>query len=74
MKVGLKVAKSSNRFLMSALWPILASPVTQSTSMNRAKTCASGRKSSVEAPSALTTWWSLVMALSARAMKLSWVS
>ena len=40
---------------MSALWPILASPVTHRTWMNRAKTCASGRNSRVEAPSALTT-------------------
>ncbi len=59
---------------MSAVCPIFASALTQSTWMNRAKTWARGRKSSVDAPSADTTCASRLMALSDSAMKLSWVS
>ena len=47
---------------------------THSTSMNRAKTCARGRNSRVEAPFALTTSPRRSTVFSASAMKLSCVS
>ena len=59
---------------MSDECPIRTPAVTASTSTNRANTCASGRKSSVEAPSALTTSESFSAAFSARVRKLPWVS
>ena len=59
---------------MSAECPIRAADSTQSTWMKRAKTCASGRKSSVAAPSARTTTLSDSAAFSARSLKLPWVS
>ena len=48
---GGSAPRSSSRFLTSAVWPIRARAATHSTWMNRAKTCASGRNSSVLAPS-----------------------
>jgi hypothetical protein len=74
MNVGRKEAKSSSSDRMSLEWPIRAVASTQSTWMNRAKTWASGRKSSVAAPSALTTDASDSQVFSARSLKLPWVS
>ncbi len=59
---------------MSAEWPIVAPDTTQRTSMNRANTWASGRKSSVDAPGRMTTSDSLYAVFSARSRKLPWVS
>ena len=50
-KVGRKDCRSGRRFLMLGLWPRRGRDMTQPTWMIRAKTCASGRKSNVEAPS-----------------------
>ena len=74
MKVGWNAEKSSSSALRSEECPIRTPAVTASTSMNRAKTCASGRKSSVEEPSALTTAASFSAVFSARVRKLPWVS
>ena len=74
MKVGWNAAKSSSSALMSDECPIRTPAVTASTSMNRANTCASGRKSRVEAPSALTTSASFSAVFSARVRKLPCVS
>ena len=51
MNVGWNSCRSATRFLMSALWPSRARDFTQPTWMIRAKTCASGRNSRVEASS-----------------------
>ena len=53
MNVGWNDAKSSSSVLRSEEWPIRTPAVTASTSMKRAKTWASGRKSRVEDPGGL---------------------
>ena len=74
MNVGLNSPRSVTRFLMSALWPILARLLTQPTWMMRAKTWASGRKSRVEAPSVSKRSASSSTATPSSNMKLPWVS
>ena len=74
MNVGWNEAKSSSRVRMSLEWPIRAVASTQRTWMNRANTCARGRNSSVDAPSARTTEASDSQVFSARSLKLPWVS
>ncbi len=73
MNVGSKTAKSLSRFLTSDVWPIVIRFSTHPTWMMRANTWASGRNSSVDAPSVNSSRRpSVVVAASNR--KLPWVS
>ena len=59
---------------MSELWPIRMRLLTLPTWMIRANTCASGRNSSVEAPSVSKSSCSSSTATPSSNMKLPWVS
>ncbi len=48
--MGLKLASAGSSCLVSAWWPTFTPPVTASTAMNRAKTCAVVMNSNVDAP------------------------
>ena len=80
MNVGWNVARSAIRFLTSLVCPSTEPPMTTPTWIIRANTCASGRKSSVEAPSSekrlasVASRSRMLTTLAASKRKLPWVS